>query len=110
MTDRKRLGEFEALVVAALVRLGPDAYGVLISDEIERRARRAVSIGTLYKTLRRLEDKGFVVSRKGEASPVRGGRAKVHYRVEAAGLAALQSSLDGLGRMVEGLGLGWSSS
>lgn len=110
MTERTRLGEFETLVVAALVRLGPDAYGVQISDEIERRAERAVSVGTLYKTLRRLEDKGFVASRTGEASPVRGGRAKVHYRVEPAGLTALQASLDGLGRMVEGLGLGWRST
>lgn len=107
---RNRLGEFELLVMAALLRLGPEAYGVRIREEIERRAERSVSVGTLYKTLRRLEDKGLVSSRRGESTPVRGGRAKIHYRVEAAGVTALETSLSGLSRMLEGLDLGWRAT
>ena len=76
MGKQKNLGEFEILVLAALIRLGADAYGVTIRREIEERANRSVSIGALYSTLARMEEKGYIGSRVGEATPERGGRAK----------------------------------
>jgi DNA-binding PadR family transcriptional regulator len=110
MTGRATLGEFEMLVMAAVLRLGDAAYGVPIREEILRRTGRDVSPGMLYKTLRRLEDKGLVSSVVGEATPVRGGRAKVYYRVEGAGAAALRESVTGLTKMLSGLRLGSRST
>ena len=97
------LGEFEQLVLLALVRLGPDAYGVSIQEEIARRARRDVGPATVYKTLLRLEEKGFVRSRHGEPTPRRGGRRKKHYLLSAAGTRELQRSLAALRGMTRGL-------
>src|SRR5262249_62130164 len=70
------LGEFEQLVLLALIRLGDAAYGVPIRDEIHRRAGRNVSLATVYKTLERLEAKGCVSSTVGEPTAERGGRRK----------------------------------
>lgn len=97
------LGEFEQLVLLALARLGHDAYGVLIAEEIIGRTRRDVSLGAVYKTLDRLEAKGLIVSRMGLPTPERGGRRKKHYRVLAAGQRALRQSIAGLRRMTDGL-------
>ena len=97
------LGEFEQLVLLALVRLGTEAYGVSIRDEIEQRARRDVALGAVYTTLLRLEDKGFAASRLGESTPERGGRRKKFYRPTAAGQRALRASLDALRGMTRGL-------
>ena len=97
------LGEFEQLVLLALLRQGNDAYGVPIADDITERTRRSVSLGAVYKTLERLEDKGLVSSRLGEPTPERGGRRKKHYRVLAAGQRALKHSIEGLRAMTEGL-------
>jgi DNA-binding PadR family transcriptional regulator len=102
------LGEFEQLVLLALVRLGPEAYGVPVRREIEARTGRDVSLGAVYKTLERLERKGFVSSRVGEPTPERGGRRKKLYNLEPFGRRALEHSLRGLRRMTAGLepGLG----
>ena len=81
MSKGEHLGEFEILTLAALVRLGPDAYGVTVRREIESRTKRSVSIGALYATLARLEEKGMIVSRLGEATPERGGRRKLYWEV-----------------------------
>lgn len=97
------LGEFEQLVLLALVRLGDDAYGVTVHGEIERRARREVALGAVYKTLARLEAKGLVGARLGDPTPERGGRRKRHYRVSAAGKRALSRSLATIRRMADGL-------
>ncbi len=97
------LGEFEQLVLLALVRVGPDAYGVSIADDISERTKRAVSLGAVYKTLERLEDKGLVASRIGEPTAARGGRRKKHVRVLAAGQRALAQSLNALRAMTAGL-------
>ncbi len=99
----KNLGEFEILVLAALVRLGADAYGVTIRREIEDRTGRAVSVGALYSTLARLEEKGYVGSRIGAATAERGGRAKRHYVIKAEGQAQLQRSATALGAMLKGV-------
>jgi len=98
------LGEFEQLVLLALVRLGPDAYGVSICQDIADRTGRDVSLGAVYKTLERLEDKGLVAGRLGVPTAERGGRRKKHFRVMAAGERALRGSLGALQRMTDGLG------
>ena len=100
------LAELEMLVLAAVLRLGDEAYGVPVREEIARRAGREVSAGTVYKTLRRLEEKGLLSSRTGEATAVRGGRAKIYYRVQPAGLKALRASVNGLASMLRGLEVG----
>ena len=103
MSKAKNLGEFEILVLAALVRLGTDAYGVTIRQEIETRAGRTVSIGALYSTLSRLEEKNYVSSHMGAATPERGGRAKRHYVIKAQGQAQLEKSIFALGKMLKGI-------
>jgi PadR family transcriptional regulator len=105
MAARAYLGELEQIVVLALIRLGDNAYGVPIRQEIERRTKRSLSIGALYRTLERLEDKGFVSSRTGDPTPERGGRAKRFFRAEALGLRALRRTRDALDVMSEGLDL-----
>ena len=97
------LGDFEQLVLLALARLGPDAYGVPIADDITSRTRRDVSLGAVYKTLERLEVKGFIASRMGAPTAERGGRRKKHYRLLATGQRALRQSIAGLRRMTDGL-------
>ena len=97
------LGEFEQLVLLALIRLGPEAYGVAIRDEIEQRTGRSVALGAVYTTLLRLEDKRLVATRLGDPTPQRGGRRKKYYRPLAAGRRELATSLDALRRMTRGL-------
>ena len=97
------LGEFEQLVLLALIRQGNDAYGVPICEDITERTGRDVSLGAVYKTLERLETKGLLSSRLGEPTAERGGRRKKHYRLLAAGERALKHSIEGLRNMTEGL-------
>ena len=97
------LGEFEQLVLLALVRQGAEAYGVSICQDIVDRTGRDVSLGAVYKTLERLEDKGLVASRIGEPTPERGGRRKKYYRMQAVGQRALRQSLSALRSMTDGL-------
>lgn len=97
------LGDFEQLILLALARLGDDAYGIAVQDEITRRAKRDVSLGAVYKTLSRLEDKGLVSTWVGEPTAQRGGRRKRHYRMLPAGRAELRQSLAGIRAMTRGL-------
>jgi PadR family transcriptional regulator, regulatory protein PadR len=97
------VGEFEQLVLLALLRLGNDAYGMEARREIEARTGREVSIGALYTALDRLERKGFVAHRVGEPTPERGGRARKHFRVLPAGAAALERARAPLDLMWDGL-------
>lgn len=96
------------LVLAALIRLAPGAYGVAVRDELQSRAGRQISIGALYTTLSRLEEKGLAVSRLGEATAERGGRAKRYYDITSEGRAHLERAVTSLNRMVEGLSA-WST-
>jgi len=105
MSSREYLGEFEQIVLLALLRLGKDAYGVPVRQDIETRTKRSVSIGALYRTLDRLEAKGFVTSWTGDPTPERGGRAKRYFRVEPLGLSALKRTRDALATMWDGLDL-----
>jgi DNA-binding PadR family transcriptional regulator len=101
--DLPPLGEFELLVLLAILQAGDEAYGSTILEELHRRASRHVARGALYVTLDRLEGKGYVASRTGERSDRRGGRPRRYYSVRPVGLALLRRSLDALGRMREGL-------
>ena len=102
---REYLGEFEVIVLLALVRLGPNAYGVPIRHEIETRARRQVTVGALYRTLDRLEAKGYITSWFGDPSPERGGRAKRYFRVESAGIESLRQTEAEMAAMWDGVDL-----
>ncbi|HEX4164106.1 MAG TPA: PadR family transcriptional regulator [Bryobacteraceae bacterium] len=87
------IGQFEQLVLAAILSLRDDAYGVTIQKKVEDLAQpRQISLGAIYVTLDRLEDKGFVSSRLSDPTSERGGRAKRCYRLEALGEQALQES------------------
>ena len=103
MSSRDYLGEFEHLVVLAVLRLGSQAYGVTVRQEIESRTRREVSIGAVYATLDRLEAKGYVKSRLGDPTPERGGRSKRFFEVTAKGLTAVNRAQRALESMSKGL-------
>jgi PadR family transcriptional regulator PadR len=100
---RDPLGEFETLVLMAVVRLQDDAYGMRIHREIETLAERRCSYGALYTTLDRLEQKGYVSSSVGEPTPERGGRAKKFFKIDSAGKAALRQSYAATQRMAQGI-------
>ncbi len=97
------LGEFEQLVLLALVHLGPDAYGATVRREIQQRAGRAVSISAVYTTLERLEQKGLVRSRLGEPTPERGGRRRRHFELLPAGATALETAYRTFVNMTAGI-------
>lgn len=99
MATMRNLGELEQLVLLALIRLGPEAYGVPILNEIEKRAKRPTSIGSIYAALNRLEAMGYAGSRLGESTPERGGRAKKYFWIKAPGEQALNASMNRLGAM-----------
>lgn len=101
--SRGSLGDFEQLLLLAILRCGDDAYGITVRDEIENRAGRSASLGAIYTALDRLEQKRLVSSWTGGATPERGGRAKRFYRLEAAGQAALRQSLRATKRMTAGI-------
>lgn len=103
------LGEFEQLVLLALLRLGKEGYGVTVRDELLAHAGRDVSLGTVYKTLLRLEAKGLIQAHVGEPTPARGGRRKKHYAVSARGRSALDRSLAALRGMSRGLNPVWGA-
>ena len=100
------LGELEQIVMLATLRLNGEGYGVSIHEAVQKSTGRDLTIGTIHKTLMRLEAKGFVASRMGEASPRRGGRAKRHYELTPAGLKLLRASMRALRRMAAGLAVG----
>jgi DNA-binding PadR family transcriptional regulator len=105
MKDRDYLGEFEHIVLLALLRLEDCAYGVTVRQEIELRTDREASIGAVYATLDRLERKGYVTSHRGDPTPERGGRSKRFFRVTADGVKAVNRTIRALRSMTEGLGL-----
>lgn len=100
---RKKLGDFEILLLMALLRLKEGPYGAEVHREIEDRTGRSIAVGAVYTGLARLENTGLISSTVGEPTPERGGRRKRHYRVEAAGLEVLRSAIGGLRRMAKGI-------
>jgi PadR family transcriptional regulator len=86
------LGAFEQAVLLAILRLGEDAYGRAILKEVQVRLERDVAAGAVHATLERLAKKGLVVSRLGAGTPLRGGRARRFYRLQAKGVRALNDT------------------
>lgn len=101
--DAAPLGEFEVLVIMAVMHLGAEASGTLVRDEIERRTGRSVSRGSVYVTLDRLTDKKLLASRLAGGSPERGGHPRRTFKTTAAGMAGVRSAVDALARMQKGL-------
>ena len=97
------LGDFEQLIMLAVLRLGDDAYGLRVQGELTKRAGRTASIGAIYTTLDRLEEKALVSSAVGESTPERGGRAKRIFTVTGTGRAALRQSIGATRSMTAGI-------
>jgi DNA-binding PadR family transcriptional regulator len=97
------LGEFEMLVALAVARLAPDAYGVSIQREITTRTPRAVTLGAVYATLVRLEDKRLLSAHDSAPTGERGGRSRRCYTLTVAGKQAIARSHDAVQRMMDGL-------
>lgn len=103
MRSLDHTGDLEQMVLLAILRLGHEAYALSVLSELETRAGRRVTRGTLYKTLDRLESKGLVDWEVEEAGPERGGHPRRRFRVMPAGVHVLRSSRATLFRMWEGL-------
>lgn len=87
-----QLGEFEEVVMLTVGVLYGNAYGVSIKKEIEERLKRKVSVGALQSALKRLEDKGYLLSREGESTSERGGRPKRYFDIAALGKRAIEEA------------------
>jgi PadR family transcriptional regulator, regulatory protein PadR len=105
MSPERSLGEFEQIVLLAVLRLDDNAYGVTILNEIAARTGRNPSPGALYTTLHRMESKGLVTSRDGSPTPERGGRAKRFVSVTREGRTALASAQSAYRSLLQGLDL-----
>ncbi|ALU43944.1 PadR family transcriptional regulator [Pseudoalteromonas rubra] len=99
----KFLGEFEQMTMLALLQLDDEAYGAAIRQLLAEQVNRNVAIGALYSTLERLERKGMVESRLGEATAQRGGRAKRYFKVTAQGHSALKRARQAMDTLWQGL-------
>src|SRR6476660_1516383 len=97
------LGAFEQAVLLAIVRLGEDAYGRAILNEVATRLERDVAAGAVHATLERLTAKKLVLSRLGPGTPIRGGRARRFYRLEPKGLRALNDARAAVDTLWHGL-------
>lgn len=103
MAKGESLGEFEHLILLAVLRLGRDAYGMRVRREIADRTSRDVTIGAVYATLDRLEAKGLLKGELSDPTPERGGRAKKSFHLTGVGIAAVNRSREELNSMLDGL-------
>ncbi len=103
MPNPNAISNFELMVLLALIRLGDEAYGVPISQEIEEHSGHDVALGSIYAALERLQHRGFVSSTVGEPTPERGGRAKKYFKITGKGLKVVQETQQTLTRMWKGL-------
>ncbi|HEV3063497.1 MAG TPA: PadR family transcriptional regulator [Vicinamibacterales bacterium] len=101
--SREALGNFELMVLLAVLRVGEDAYGVPIARELEDTTGREVLLGSVYAALERLEAKGLIASSLGDPTPERGGRAKKYVRVTARGLRDVRETQRTLVKLWRGL-------
>lgn len=97
------LGDLQQLTLLAVARLGNEAFGGAVRDELEQVAQRKVSISTVYVTLVRLENQGLVTSTREEVRPDRGGKAKRYFKLTPRSWSALEASRDALTRMWQGV-------
>lgn len=105
MARSTHLGDLEELTLLAALRLGPDAHGGAVRDELKREAGRPVSVSTVYVTLMRLEEKGYVRSELGRPEAVRGGKARRLFAVSPEGVAALEAQRDVRAHLWKGVDL-----
>lgn len=103
MPTRDFLGQHELMVLLAVLRLGREAYGVPIAAEIAQRTGREMLQGSVYAILDRLESKGLITSRLGEATPQRGGRAKRYFALTAEGVRQVRDTQRALEALWKGL-------
>ena len=103
MAKRSYLGEFELMILLALIRVGDDAYGVPIAKELLNTTGREVALGSVYAALDRLEEKDLVSSALGDPTPERGGRAKRYFRVTKKGMREVQAARTALTNLWRGL-------
>ena len=101
--SRENLGNFELMVLLALMRLGDEAYGVPIAETLEEALGREVAAASVYAALERLSQKGLAASRLGESTPERGGRAKKYFRITAKGLKEVHATRTALTGLWKGL-------
>src|SRR5580704_13131849 len=101
--SREALGNFEMMVLLAILRIGEDAYGVPIALELEASSGKDVLLGSVYAALDRLDAKGLVCCRVGDPTPERGGRAKKYFKVTAKGLREVRDAQRTLVRLWRGL-------
>ena len=107
---KRTLGPFEEAVVLVILRLDDNAYGVTIRRMLEEVAERPISVGAIYATLDRLEQKGFIRSELGEATLERGGRAKRFFKITATGSQALNDTRIDREKIIERLDFRWETS
>lgn len=103
MAKRSYLGEFELMILLALIRVGDDAYGVPIAKELLNTTGREVALGSVYAALDRLEEKDLVSSTLGDPTPERGGRAKRYFRITKKGMREVQAARTALTNLWRGL-------
>ena len=110
MSDPVALGQFEQLVLTAILSLGDNAYGVTIHARIEELAKpKTAKLGAVYATLDRLEDKGLIASWLSEPTKERGGRSRRHYRLEKPGESALRESIQASRRICDTAERSWGA-
>jgi PadR family transcriptional regulator PadR len=98
------LGMLELTTLLSVARLGDEAYGLAVRQDLSERAGRDYSVGAIYTTLQRLEDKGLLASRASEPLPVRGGRSRRHFRITGAGARAIRDAERHAASMWAGVG------
>ncbi len=103
MAEGKMPSDFEQQVLLAVWRLGEQAYGASVRDELEARTGRELAQGAVYVTLVRLEKKGLLLSRLSDPTPVRGGKAKRYFEITPRGVAGVQAVRRTMDRLWEGL-------
>jgi len=103
MRKGEYLGNFDLMLLLALMRLGDDAYGVTIARELEEQTGREVVVASVYASLDRLQDRRLVASRLGDATPERGGRAKRYFRITGAGISEVRDARRSLMNLWNGL-------
>jgi len=106
MAKGEKLGEFEQLVLLAILRLDEDVYGMTVRRELEETAERKVTLGAVYSTLDRLEKKGLVTSWHTDPDPVRGGHPRRYFDITPEGRLALSERESMMQRMWDGVDLG----
>jgi PadR family transcriptional regulator, regulatory protein PadR len=106
MRNREFLGQHELMVMLAVLRLGREAYGVPIAAEIAAKTGREMLQGSVYAVLERLESKGLITSRLGEATPQRGGRAKRYFALTAEGNRQVRAAQHALEALWQGIAKG----